>query len=239
MTTDTNTEQTAATSTADTTATPSLEEIQKQLAAIQAERDALAAKAQELETKNKTLNSSIIEDKKKKAAEEKANLEKTGDVDALRAHYEKELNAERDARLKFESALVQNDRDLKVTKALTEAGGNTKLLSLLVNSRLKTEYEGGQVKYTVLDESGQPMFVKGKEATISDLVESLKASDDYAMAFQGSGVKGAGTGSSVSAVGAGASNPWAKGQENMTEQHKLLLTNPGKAAALKAAAGVA
>lgn len=220
------------------TNTPSLEELQNQLAAVLAEKEALANKNNELSGKYKTLSDSIKTDKKNKEQEERKKLEQVGDHEALKAHYEKELEQERNARLGYEAALVNNDRTLKITSAITEVGGNVKLLAPHVANRLKAEVDGGKVTYTVLDEAGNPMFVKGNPATIKDLVAELRSSDDFAGAFAGSGASGAGTSASAAATGSLKGNPWAKGQENFTEQQRISKENPGRAASLKAAAGV-
>lgn len=126
--------------------------------------------------------------------------------------------------------------------AILAAKGAPKLLLAGVTGRLKMEEVDGTFKVKVLDEDGKQLFeVKDGNAvpaSIDYLVSRFKADPDYGRAFEGSGVSGSGTSGGGAAVDGSTKNPWAKDSFNLTEQMKLLKSNPTMAAALKARAGV-
>jgi hypothetical protein len=74
---------------------------------------------------------------------------------------------------------------------------------------------------------------------IKELVEELKADQDFSALFDGAGVTGSGSRPNGAAGGGNGNtqnNPWAKGQENLTEQMKMTRENPTLANRLKSQA---
>lgn len=74
----------------------------------------------------------------------------------------------------------------------------------------------------------------GREATIKDLVASLKQNEVFAMAFKARNVSGSGA---VEGAAAGTENPWAPGTRNITKQMELINSNPQLASKMAALYG--
>ena len=109
-------------------------------------------------------------------------------------HFKTELSA-RDQKLNaLQTKLVTSALDSVVMGEIAKADGIPMLLKPLIASRIKTELDdNAQVKITVLNEDGTPKFKGGKEATVEDLINELKASEDFAGAFKVKPVSGSGT----------------------------------------------
>lgn len=130
------------------------------------------------------------------------------------------------------NSLVSRLRDREVTSvvngALTEAEClSPRLMAREVMDRIDAEYdaESGEVKITVKDAAGKPMFVKGKEATVADLVKELRDVEEFASMFKG--VQQGGTGSTAPrklAADSQVENPFKTG--NREGQYKLKKENP-------------
>lgn len=109
-------------------------------------------------------------------------------------HLKTELSA-RDQKLNtLQNKLVSSALDSVVMSEIAKADGIPALLKPLITSRIKTELDdNAQVKITVLNEDGSPKFKGGKEATVEDLINELKANEDFAGAFKVKPVSGSGT----------------------------------------------
>ena len=127
-----------------------------------------------------------------KTEEDKAA--KAGEWDKLRVQmnekHQNELKAKDETvmqmRRKLESELV----DSRAIAAIASADGNSKILLPHVQRQLKVDEN---YNVLVVDDKGDPRVNgKGEPMTISDLVAEMKASDDYGVAFKGSGQSGSG-----------------------------------------------
>lgn len=91
-------------------------------------------------------------------------------------------------------------------EAITAAKGNVKLLLPHVLERTRTVEDGDNVTAQVVDEKGNPRIADtlGTPMTLAGLVEEMKKSDEFAPAFEGTGVAGAGTEGGGNVAGAGS-----------------------------------
>jgi len=78
--------------------------------------------------------------------------------------------------------------------AITAAGGKVKKLRDIVLKHVTVQLVNGTPTATVVDGKGQPRIKDGQGTafTVADLVEELKADDDYANDFAASGASGSG-----------------------------------------------
>jgi hypothetical protein len=167
----------------------------------------------------------------RKKAEAEA-IEKSGDVEKLKAHYAEQLSA-RDKELSDMRASALNEKvSAKINAAIREAKGVPELLEPHVRSRIQSALVDGQLKITVLNESGGPMLKSdGKEATVKDLISELRTNAIYQRAFEAPAANGTG---GKESSGASVANPWNPATKNVTEQMKLYRQD--KAAAQRMAA---
>lgn len=121
-------------------------------------------------------------------------------IEALKAQLvEKHLKelGEKDGLLKTRTSQLH---EVLVTSAATEAiakaGGNLKLLLPHVERQIKADEVNGKMVAIVVDENGttriSPKAGTTSPMTIMELVETMKLSQDYAVAFPGSGASGTG-----------------------------------------------
>lgn len=83
--------------------------------------------------------------------------------------------------------------DSEVAKAIATAKGNSALLMPLLKQRIKVVDKDGELVVKVTEENGDPAVNdKGEPLTISALVESFKTNENYAGAFDSSGLSGGG-----------------------------------------------
>ena len=133
-----------------------------------------------------------------KAALEKLNKDKTGDenVDADLLETLRTQLQERDQKLtKVQQNYLDSIINGSIESAIVSAKGNTKLLTKVVQERVKAHLnDDGTVAIEVFNKAGKKIF-KGDESpgSIADIVEELKADEDYGVAFAGSGASGSGT----------------------------------------------
>jgi hypothetical protein len=134
-----------------------------------------------------------------------ADMLSRGDYDALVKKLtdnftEKEtgLSGANDALKKqLEDILIEGES----LKAITEHGGNAKLLTPVIKNRIKAIDKDGELIVQVLGEDGLQGFTKdNKPLTISDLIEGMKADEVYAGAFDASGLSGSGAKGSKTVV---------------------------------------
>jgi hypothetical protein len=125
---------------------------------------------------------------------ETTNAKKRGDWEALSKKKDEDHLAALMAKdkaiaardVKLEDALVGE----AVTRAITEAEGNSLLLDHIVRAQVRLE--DGQA--VVVDAEGtRRLGDKGDHLTITELVNEFKRNDAYAGAFAGTGSRGSGT----------------------------------------------
>ncbi len=129
-------------------------------------------------------------------AQNRSQAEKRGEFDKILAQVNEKhataLKAKEETvaqmRKRLESELV----DSKAIAAIAAAKGKTKLLLPLVKNQLRVDENFNVV---VLGADGETPKVndKGEPLTINDLVNEMRASEDFGAAFEGSGQSGSGT----------------------------------------------
>jgi uncharacterized protein (UPF0335 family) len=117
-----------------------------------------------------------------------------------------------------------------ITAALTEAGVTNPTLLKAAAAMIRT----GQKIDLVAD--GENRVAKIGDKPLSDFVKGWAAGDEGKTFVSAPGNSGGGAGGSGG--GKGAANPWAKDSFNMTEQGKLLTSNPTLARQMAAEHGV-
>ena len=118
--------------------------------------------------------------------------EESNDVDKLKSHYAELLKAEQDKSNRLSSSYISEKTSSALTKAITDKGGNAKLLEPILRSRIQGEIQDGTVKIKVLDGTNSPMLVEGRDATIEDLVNEFSQNQDYKPAFDAIAKSGSG-----------------------------------------------
>lgn len=108
-------------------------------------------------------------------------------------HLQKELDNERGIRTKREQAMVTSFADAEITAAIARSKGIPELLKHVVQSRVEaTLKDDGTIGLTVKTADGAPMFKNGKEASLDDLLNEIKANQVYGRAFDADPVQGSG-----------------------------------------------
>lgn len=130
---------------------------------------------------------------------------KNGDIEAIRqklldqfAEKEKTYQDQASAlRSQLENILIEGE----AVKAISEHGGNSKLLLPLIKQRIKAVDKDGKLMVEVFGEDGvQAIDNDGKPLSIGGLVESMKVDETFAGAFASSGLSGGGSQGSKTAT---------------------------------------
>jgi hypothetical protein len=217
---------------------------------ITAREKPLVDKRDELLGKNKELNdyittaggrdaiSKLAADKAKAEQEAKDAIAKSGSADELRSHFGTEIEKREKEIQKLKDEKKEAKVKSRVSRAITDAGGNATLLGPHISQRIASEVNAeGEVVITV-NKDGKPWLVgtDAKAATLKDLLEDMKKDQAFATAFSATNVNGSGAKNNMTGL-TGVINPWAKETFNLTEQGKLMTQNPDLAKTLKTAAG--
>jgi len=111
-------------------------------------------------------------------------------IDEYEAKLAKREENENGLKTQLENYLVGDE----IGKAINAAKGNAKLLTPLIKQRLNVVDDNGKLSIKVLDDDGKTPSInsKGDPMTIAELVESMKADESYAAAFDSSGLSGGG-----------------------------------------------
>ena len=138
-------------------------------------------------------------------------------------------------------ALQKTLVDGVVGQAINEAHGNSTLLTPHITQRVKMVEEDGNFRAIVVDNNGLERYSlakAGEKMSISELIGEFKTNPVYASAFNaGNG----GGGANNSGGGGDVKNPFLKGTPHysLTEQSKLMNSDPAEAKRLQAAASEA
>lgn len=142
------------------------------------------------------------ETKKREREREEAERDKQkreGDFEArekkLVEKHEQELKAEREKAERFQRQRDKALMDDAARKAIHDAKGKANLLLPHVLKRLRIEEnDKGEAVVVVLDENGEPAVAdgRGSSLTLPKLIDEFKASDEFGVAFEGSGASGGG-----------------------------------------------
>jgi len=142
------------------------------------------------------------ETKKREKEREDAEREKQrreGDFEArekkLVERHEQELKAEREKAVKYQRQRDKAIMDDAARAAIHSAKGRANLLLPHVLKRLAVqENSQGEAELMVLDEHGDPAVADGRGTSLSlpKLIDEFKASDEFGVAFEGSGASGGG-----------------------------------------------
>lgn len=197
----------------------------------------------------------LLAEKDAKHAEEIERLQKlidekgdsAGKIEKIKKELEKardEAIAAKDQELSsMEGTLKSHLMEAAAKAAIAEEKGKVKPLLPYVLNKLSFVKEGGQYAVRVLDEDGEVRLTKdGKDMGIRELVQELKADQDFSALFEGTGISGSGsrpTGTGGSGGAPSGNNPWAKGTFNLTQQMKIEAENPALAKRLQSQAASA
>ena len=135
--------------------------------------------------------------KKKIDAINEAEDLKNGDFEKIRLKmledFEKKEGVSSDTITKLMGQIESLMVDSEVAKAIAEAKGNSKLLMPLLKQRIKVVDKDGQMVVKVIEDNGDPSVNdKGEPLGITALVESFKKDENFAGAFDSSGLSGGG-----------------------------------------------
>lgn len=176
-----------------------------------------------------------------RAAKSKADNEamKSKDIDSVNKAWQEKLDAANAKILQYEQARIQSTVNAQLTKALAEDADALDVLEPFLLKRIKTEIDGsGEIAIKVLAANGGPLLTDKGEGTLKDLVTQFRDDPKFAPLFRASNKSGSGAKSTNGPVT--AENPWLKNtpQYSPTKQAQVYRTDPAKARALAAAAGV-
>lgn len=179
--------------------------------------------------------------KEAEAEAEKLEAEKKGEyekvIQKLKDESDKALKTSTDEAEKYKSDLHKEMIENATLRALEKEKGNSALLSHIVKSRLKVEEGDSGRRVVAFDEDGEPMVAEGgATGTALDVVKHLKTKEEYMAAFEGVDIRG--SGSKSTKPGNSGNNPWKKETFNLTEQGRIIQSDPALAATLKKEAGV-
>lgn len=189
--------------------------------------DELMSKLAKLESDLKSAREEAKKNRKEKTAV-KTDLEKQNEtIETVRTQLQAELE---EANSRYNQLLERQKSsvvDSKVKAALDEAkclSHRTMTREVLDRIESTFDIETGEVKLVVKNPDGTPMFIKGKDATLADLVKSLREDPELAHAFEG--VQEGGTGAKAPhdlKTKDAVENPWKTG--NTALQHKMWKEN--------------
>lgn len=154
--------------------------------------------------------------------------------------HSRELEAFKTKEQKLTSALESQLIDNAVTKAVNEAGGNSVLLLPHIKQHVKmVQNDDGEFAAVVVDQKGTERFSMvnaGQTMDITELVGEFKTKDMFKSAFI---ADSSGGGASRGSGGTKIENPFDKKSPaySLTEQAKLMNTDPARAKQLQEQAG--
>lgn len=184
-----------------------------------------------------------------KEAENK-KLEEKGEFEKLKGQmvesHQKELDKLQGEIENLKQQIAGSEGELNTTilqheiavAAATAKAINPKLVEMVAMQQMKVEKgEDGRRVIKVLDADGnRRMDVKtGEPLTITQVIEEMKMTPDYAHLFAGG--KAGGGSSTTLFDGKRIDNPWKQDSFNLTLQGKIMKDDPDMAARLKAEAG--
>jgi Skp family chaperone for outer membrane proteins len=221
-------------------------------ALIEQSKEGLLKKNNELLAKHTELNGfiqsmggkdalkALSEQASKAKAESEAAALRSGDVEAIKSQYQNQLSAVAKERDSFKSKYVDREVNRSITEAIRSAKGAPALLEPLVRARIAADVtEDGDVRLNVLNANGSPMLTSdGQTATLKDLLAEFRSHSDYARAFEPNKSGGSGAVVNPEGVPQGQNNPWNPATRNLTEQSKLVTSNPQMAKLMAAQYGV-
>lgn len=211
-------------------------DVEKQLQALAAEKEAILSKNKELLAEMadlKALRKQLdelggldrvkqLEDERREQAQKA--LEASGNVDSIKEHYSNLLKQEQERASALTSQIVNSHIDTQLRSAVSKEKGSYALLEHQLKSRIKGEYVEGKVKVNILATDGSPMLLSdGREATFTDLVKEYKSAEEFSRAFEAPVSSGSGA---TNGSGVNFSNP---DKMTLDEITKLYQKNPGAA----------
>jgi hypothetical protein len=135
-----------------------------------------------------------LKEAQRQAEEDKAK--KSGEWEKLKGQmqekHQQEIKAREEKVDSMRKALESYLVDAQATSAISAAKGNAKLLLPHVKSAVQVIEEDGEYKVQVMGKDGPRVNGKGEFLTIAELVEEMKSSEDFGMAFAASGATGGG-----------------------------------------------
>lgn len=151
------------------------------------------------------------------------------DIEKIKAQmnerHQREMKAAADSKSAAEkerdqlrTELFQTKIDNALTTAIATENGNVRLVLKIARDFVQMQEENGKVVMRVVDEDGTVRVNgKGDPMSIAELVVEMKASDDYAQLFYGTGSSGSG---SRAASGNSGSHQYRKKSDFKSEKER-------------------
>ena len=197
-------------------------------------RDALLGEKKALETQLKEVNDLGGVEALKQVPVIKEDVSKKTKAEESYAEQVKTLQKQLDD---MKSQNVNSKLAERLSREIREAKGAPELLEHHVKSRILHKLDdNGNLQVTVLDKNGVEMFVNGKEASVSDLLNEFKGNPTYQRAFEAPQLGGGGTKANAST--STLANPFASTTLNISEQGRMIKTDRNRAVQLANEAGV-
>ena len=185
----------------------------------------------------------------RKEAEKKGQWEKL--EQDLQAESVRKLAAVNTAASEKESTLLQQIADVTsameveigekaIIAAISKAEGNTTLLMPHINGKIKVvKQDSGKYEPVVVNASGEIRYdTAGAPMTPDALIEEIKTQPEFQVAFKTKTQAGGSDSTGGHEGGSTPNNPFKKETLNLTEQGKLITTDPKQAEKLKKEAGI-
>lgn len=132
---------------------------------------------------------------------EKARIEASGDINALNESHKAQVASLQETINDLQNNMVNDRITAEVNKAISSHNGISDLLEPVVMGRIKGKMTEAGVSLHISNDDGSIMLNEdGTQATVNDLVKSLKSNETLGVAFKASGKSGTGSIQSSSMV---------------------------------------
>lgn len=138
-----------------------------------------------------TIAQALAKLKEGKPADDKNNNK---GFEELERHLRGELQSKEDKLNQFKNKFVADHVQAQLNAEIAAAKGVPELLTPVLKGRIEAAFDDDKgFVITVLGADGKKMYKNGEPATLTDLINEVKANEVYGRAFEGSGASGSGT----------------------------------------------
>lgn len=219
--------------------------IDVEVSGLKAKRDELITTNNKLKTDAATIDSLGGVDKFKEmsqgivdaqAATAAANLkqaEADGDIGKIKTAHQTQVAELQNTIDTLKSNQVNEKLGGMITAVITDQNGIPELLSPLISGRVKGSMsETGAVNYDIINVDGTPMLNgEGGDATLQDLVTSLRQNESFTSAFKGTGSSGMNSREGGDVAAGSGENLFDRSKQdfNLSKAMAFYKSNPEKA----------
>lgn len=151
---------------------------------------------------------------------------KDGNLTEIQEKFRKEIEAKDTELSTFKNGLLNKHVESELKTAIVEEGGNPKLLTQFMRSRIEASFdENGEPMLVVKGENGETVDAKGKTLTLKSLIAEFKADADFGVAFKADATA-SGAGNRNNKSPAAAKNPFASATRDIDAQMKMIIDQP-------------